>query len=231
MFGVPERGKKPPNPLELLIATILSQNTNDVNSHKAFVNLKNEVTDFLDLADMNPRVIEPVIRVGGISRKKSKTIVMIVKEIKKYFAKFDRVSLRRIERDDLIERLRRLNGIGYKTAACVSLFALGDNDAFPVDTHVHRILNRLGVVREKTPDKTYLRVKDSIPPNRGYEIHINLIKFGRKTCTAQRPKCYDCPLYDICRWKEKALYRRQDLVAKRIATKKKKIEFMLLENV
>lgn len=229
---MPIRKRKLPDPLELLIATILSQNTNDLNSHRAFVSLKNHFPDFLTLADVKPRIIEPVIKVGGIANKKSKTIVRVVREIRKDFAIFDRRSLKKIKRENLIERLRHLNGIGFKTAACVSLFALGDDDAFPVDTHVHRTLNRLGVVKERTPDKTYLRIKDSIPPNRGYEIHINLIKFGRKICAAQKPKCYECLLNDICRWKEKALYlRRNSIEKKQTATDEKKIGFMLLEKV
>ena len=226
-FGVPHRKRKLPDPLELLIATILSQNTNDVNSHRAFTNLKNAYPSFLSLSNVQPRRIESLIRIGGIANKKSKTIVHIVKEIKSNFEKFDRRSLRRFSRENLIEKLCDMNGIGYKTAACVSLFALGDDDAFPVDTHVHRILNRLGIVEEKTPDKTYLRVKDSIPEHRGYELHINLIKFGRKTCTAHKPKCYECLLFDLCNWKEKAL-QMPDKAAK---IDKKKVEFMLLEKV
>lgn len=227
LFGMPERKKRLPDPLDLLIATILSQNTNDVNSHKAYVNLKNRYPDFLELANVNPREIEKLIKVGGIARKKSRTIVGVAGEIRESFPRFDRKSLRSIGRNELIEKLRELNGIGYKTASCVSLFALGDNDAFPVDTHVHRVLNRIGIVNENTPDKTFLAVRDSVPRGRGYEIHINLIRFGRRVCTAQRPRCMECILVDICDWDDKT----SQLDRKRNEVDEKKVRFMLLEKV
>ncbi|MCL5021574.1 MAG: endonuclease III domain-containing protein, partial [Bacteroidetes bacterium] len=134
LFGTPERKKKLPDPLDLLIATVLSQNTNDVNSHKAYVNLKDKYPDFLDLAGAKPRDIERLIKVGGIANKKSRTIVKVVAEIRELFPRFDRRILLTEDRNTLIDRLRELNGVGYKTASCVSLFALGDDDAFPVDT-------------------------------------------------------------------------------------------------
>lgn len=148
-------------------------------------------------------------------------------EIEKRFKRFDKRSLRKIEPAELIERLRSLNGVGYKTASCVLLFSLGDDDAFPVDTHVHRILNRLGVVSEKTPDKTFLAIRNYIPHSRGYELHLNLIKFGRKTCTAQKPRCYECGLNDICKWKEKTL----QTPGMKSRNKRRDVEFMLLESV
>ncbi len=227
LFGVPQRKRKLPDPLELLIATILSQNTNDVNSHKAYVNLKSKYPHFLDLADAKPGEIVRLIKVGGIANKKSRTIINVVREIRKRFPHFDRRSLKSEERNSLIDRLRELNGVGYKTASCLSLFALGDDDAFPVDTHVHRVLNRIGIVREKTPDKTYLAVRDFIPPGRGYEIHINLVRFGRKVCTAQRPRCYDCVIFDVCGWKEKRLDPPDEITS----VDESKVRFMLLEEV
>ncbi|HEY9167207.1 MAG TPA: endonuclease III [Candidatus Kryptonia bacterium] len=226
-FGLPKRKRDLPDPLELLIATILSQNTNDINSHKAFENLKSAITDFSLLDKTQPRKIETLIKVGGISKKKSRTIVRVVKEVKKGFRSFDHKSLRKIERSDLIERLRALPGVGYKTAACVSLFALGDDDAFPVDTHVHRVLNRIGVVNERTPDKTYLAVRDSIPTGCGYQLHINLIRFGRKICTASKPRCMECPLFDLCKWDQKNSHGRS---TRRISSDRN-IKFMILETV
>ncbi len=227
LFGVPQRQRKLPDPLELLIATVLSQNTNDVNSHKAYVNLKSKYPHFLDLADSKASEIVRLIKVGGIANKKSRTIINVVREIRKRFPRFERKILKSEERNSLIDRLRELNGVGYKTASCLSLFALGDDDAFPVDTHVHRVLNRIGIVSEKTPDKTYLAIRDFIPPGMGYEIHINLIRFGRKVCTAQRPKCYDCVIFDLCRWKEKSLNPPGEITP----VDESKVRFMHLEEV
>jgi len=226
-YGVPRRKSRLPEPLHLLIATILSQNTNDVNSHRAFLNLKHAYPDLRALVTVPPRRIESLIKVGGIASKKSKVIVRVIKEISKRFKKFDRRSLRRIGRAELVEKLRSLHGVGYKTASCVLLFSLGDDDAFPVDTHVHRVLNRIGLVDQKTPDKTFLAVRNHIPPGRGYDLHLNLIKFGRRTCTAQKPRCYECGLYDICGWKEKI---HQEPQMKKGNTKKN-VDFMLLESV
>ncbi len=227
LFGVPVRKRKLPDPLDLLIATILSQNTNDINSHKAFVNLKSVYPDFIELTDANPRSIEKLIKVGGIAKKKSKTIVSVATEVKKTFGRFDRKSLASIPPDQLVDKLTGLDGVGYKTASCVLLFALGDDDAFPVDTHVHRILNRIGIVHESTPDKTYVTVRDKIPSGMGYEIHINLIKFGRMICTAQRPRCYDCTLYDLCDWDEKV----EAPPLKTGERNQLKVDFMTLEEV
>lgn len=227
MFGVPERKRRLPDPLDLLVATILSQNTNDINSHKAYVNLKSRYPNFMELAEARPRDVEKLIKVGGIANKKSKTIVEVVGEVKRKFPGFRRRTLRKENRNVLIDMLRELNGVGYKTASCVSLFALGDDDAFPVDTHVHRVLNRLGIARQKTPDKTYLAVRDSIPKGKGYEIHLNLIKFGRKVCTAQRPRCYECVLFDECEWKEKTVGADRGTMS----VDEDKVEFMILEEV
>lgn len=226
-LGVPQRKRKLPDPLDLLIATVLSQNTNDLNSHRAFTSLKAQFPDLIDLSHVQPRKIEKLIKVGGIANKKSKTIVRLVRDVEENFNRFDMRSLKRIGRDELIRSLCNLNGVGFKTAACVSLFALGDDDAFPVDTHVHRILNRLGVVNEKTPDKTYMAVRDLIPRGRGYELHINLIKFGRKVCTSLKPKCHECVLFDICRWEEKTAQDPANANHK----DKAKIDFMHLESV
>jgi len=226
-FGVPVRQHSFPEPLELLIATVLSQNTNDINSHRAFTNLKGSIPDFTALDSASPLKIERLIKVGGIAKKKSRAIIKIVREIKKKFNRFDRKTLKRIGRDQLVESLKEITGIGYKTAACVSLFAIGDDDAFPVDTHVHRILNRLGIVDEKTPDKTYNAVKDSIPSGMGYQLHINLIKFGRTTCTSQKPSCFGCPLYDICGWVGKSM----KTTSNKPPVRDRRSEFMLLENV
>jgi endonuclease-3 len=227
LFGVPHRKSTLPDPLDLLIATILSQNTNDVNSHRAFVNLKNAYPDLRAVAKVPPRKIKSLIKVGGIANKKSRVIIRVIKEIENRFKKFDRRSLKKIDKDEIAEKLCSLNGVGYKTASCVLLFSLGDDDAFPVDTHVHRVLNRIGLVDQKTADKTFLTVREHVPRGRGYELHLNIIKFGRKTCTAQRPRCYECGLYDICEWEEKTL-QSAEMKGK---NKEKDVEFMLLERI
>ncbi len=227
VFGVPERKALLPDPLDLLIATILSQNTNDINSHRAYTNLKKRFPNFMTLSKVKPSVIENLIRVGGIAKRKSKVISKVVSQLESEFPDFRRRSLAKVERNVLIAHLCRLDGVGYKTAACVSLFALGDDNAFPVDTHIHRILNRVGVLATRNPDQTYETIRDSVPDGVGYELHLNLIKFGRKVCTAVRPRCFECPIYARCGWEKKT--RQTFQVPPKAGSKK--IDFMHLEEV
>ncbi len=132
--------------------------------------------------------------------------------------------LRRRDTDNVFEELTGYDGVGLKTAACVCLFALG-RDVFPVDTHVHRVCNRLGLVRTATPDKTFLSMRPLVPAGRAYELHTNMIRFGRRICRAQQPQCGACPLFDLCRWKDKRKH------VARAAAGDERHDFMLLDVV
>ncbi|MDE3058565.1 MAG: endonuclease III, partial [Bacteroidota bacterium] len=98
---------------------------------------------------------------------------------------------------------------------------------FPVDTHIHRILNRLAVVRTKTPDKTFEAMKGNIPEGKSYSFHTNLIRFGRTVCLARHPRCSKCPLFDVCRFSEKEKFA----VAKQNVSKRRDPNFMLLDEI
>jgi endonuclease-3 len=127
--------------------------------------------------------------------------------------------------DEVIEELTTLNGVGFKTASCVLLFSMG-RDVFPVDTHIHRICNRLGIVQTKTPEATYEEMKTMVPKGKGYSLHTNLIRFGRKVCRSANPACNICPLYDECAFDGKGTRRP----AKRSSSTADH-DFMLLDNV
>jgi len=122
---------------------------------------------------------------------------------------------------DAINELTNYNGVGVKTASCVLLFAM-DRNICPVDAHVHRIVNRLGIVNAKTPDKTFLLLNENFPPKIAHSFHTNLIRLGREICKPKNPSCGICPLNKLCKYGEK------DLQIKRMH---KRNDFMLLDHV
>ncbi|MCL4547215.1 MAG: endonuclease III [Bacteroidetes bacterium] len=218
-FGFPKRNGLP-NPLDLLIATILSQNTNDNNSYKAFQNLKSHYKSWDELLDEKRSVIKSRIRVAGLAEQKSAAIKNLITELHKK-NDLSLKSIERLENEHAIEQLTSHKGIGVKTASCVLLFAL-DRNVCPVDTHVHRTTNRIGIVKEKTPDKTFFALNQNFPEGIAHSFHTNLIRLGREICKSTNPSCGICPLLKICNFPDKNLNGK---------TTGKKREFMLLDNV
>ncbi len=220
-FGVPPKAKKNPPPLDAIIGTILSQNTNDNNSYKAYRNLKDNFNNWDELAEFKASQIEKFIRVAGLGKQKSKAIYEILQSLKN---KNKTVSLNHIKKnsDELIlEELTSYKGVGVKTASCVLLFSL-ERNICPVDTHVHRTLNRIGVVKTNTPEKTFYEILNRISEGSAHSFHTNLIRLGREICKPSNPNCSICPLLKICKYDQKNLTLNKHL---------KKIEFMLLDNL
>jgi endonuclease-3 len=220
-FGIPPRAKKTPTPIDAIIGTILSQNTNDKNSYQAYTNLKDNFSDWNKLAELSPTKIEKYIRIAGLGKQKSKAIYEILQSLKK---KHKSVSLNHIQNnsDELIlEELTSYNGVGVKTASCVLLFSL-ERNICPVDTHVHRTLNRIGIVKTNAPEKTFYEILNKIPDNSAHSFHTNLIRLGREICKSANPNCSICPLLKICKFDDKNLKPRPNL---------KTIDFMLLDNL
>lgn len=220
-FGIPKRNKKLPDPVDLIIATILSQNTNDKNSFKAFQNLKNKFKNWEETTKTDRRKIESIIRVAGLGKQKSAAIKNLLKELMNKNKKISLDYLRKETNNDVLNELVNFKGVGIKTASCVLLFSL-DRNVCPVDTHVHRTLNRIGLVQTKTPDKTFDIINKQLPPNIAHQFHTNLIRLGREICRPTNPQCRICPLLKICKYKDKnhndsGIY--------------KEINFMLLDNI
>ncbi|MGE5811675.1 MAG: endonuclease III domain-containing protein, partial [Ignavibacteria bacterium] len=142
-FGVPHRNKKRPAPVDLLIATILSQNTNDRNSYKAFQNLKTKYVSWKKIADLHLTKLKSAVKVAGLGDQKSKTIKKFLTELIKKNGRISLEYLKNLKDDEILAELTQHSGIGIKTASCVLLFSL-DRNICPVDTHVHRTLNRIG---------------------------------------------------------------------------------------
>jgi endonuclease III len=220
-FGIPDRPKNLPSPLDTIIGTILSQNTNDQNSYRAYKNLKDNFKNWDQLAELKPFQIEKFIKVAGLGKQKSKAIYELLQSLKK---KQNSITLDHIKDnsdEEILNELTSYNGVGVKTASCVLLFSLGRNIC-PVDTHVHRTLNRIGLVNTTIPEKTFYSIVNKIPEGAAHSFHTNLIRLGREICKPSNPNCLFCPLFKICKYDQKNHKPNKQ---------QKKIDFMLLDNL
>jgi endonuclease-3 len=220
-FGIPTRKKKLPNPIDTLIATILSQNTNDKSSYQAYLNLKDKYISWEQLADSPRSEIERIIKVAGLGKQKSTAIKNFLTALKKRSIKIDLRYLNKMKDAEILNELTSIKGIGIKTASCVLLFSL-DRNVCPVDTHVHRTLNRIGIVKTNSPDKTFETINNNLPNGIAHQFHTNLIKLGREICKPVRPLCSKCPLLMLCKFKHKNL--TDETISKRNS-------FLLLDSI
>jgi endonuclease III len=181
-----------------LILTILSQHTSDRLSGRAFAHLLERFPDWDAIRVAPGADVLDCISVAGLSRTKAPRIQAVLQQVLAERGSYDLDFLVQLPLADAKAWLRGLPGVGPKTAACVLMFALG-RPALPVDTHVFRVSQRLGLIPPKmTADKAHEHLERMIPDHEVYAFHISLIKHGRYTCTAQRPRCADCVLNDIC---------------------------------
>lgn len=225
-FGIPVPPRRKAPPLDMLIATVLSQNTNDLNSHRAYLALRKKYRAWADVECARRRDIARAIRIGGIADRKSRLIKKMLGTIRKRYGPSGLDSLRRLDNVQAMKELQMIDGVGTKTAACVLLFSLGRH-LFPVDTHIHRICGRLGLTRDcKLPDQTFEQMNDRVPPGKAYSFHINLIRFGRTICRSERPLCGICPLFAACRFKRRHFFRKQAA-----ASPTREANFMHLDHV
>ena len=196
-YGAPPAPRRLP-PLDELVLTILSQNTNDTNRDRAYAELRRTLASWDEVADAPLPVIERAIRSGGLAPTKAPRIRAVLRALRDRGIALDDRALRRIRHDRLFALLMELPGVGPKTAACVLLFSL-DRPYFPVDTHVHRVATRLGLVPPAaSPIQTQERLQAALAADEMYEAHMNLIRHGRHVCVALRPICSQCVLNDLC---------------------------------
>jgi len=183
-------------PLDELILTVLSQNTNDRNRDVAYARLRDRFSSWAEVRDADEDEVEAAIRPGGISRIKAGRIQQILRAV----GDDDLGWIAGAPLEEGREYLCSLPGVGRKTAACVLLFSFGLPDV-PVDTHVYRVGTRLGLFRPKASfDEAHdemLRLVGG-DPEQAYELHVALIRHGRRTCTARAPRCDECPLLSLC---------------------------------
>lgn len=188
------------DPLEELILTVLSQHTSDLNAERAFGDLRKAYPDWAAVERAGEKEIADAIRSGGLANTKAPRIQTILREVREREGAFDLSALRSMSDEDARSYLTSLPGVGPKTAAVVLSFSLG-RDTMPVDTHVHRVSGRLGLIPPKTSAEKADRVLHAlIPDGLRTPLHVGFIRLGREVCKARDPRCPDCPLLDICPW-------------------------------
>lgn len=196
-FGVP---KIPPksDPLSMLINIILSQATSDVNSHRTFENLKERFKNWKEVSEASEAEIAKTIKLGGLANQKAKVIKNLLAQIKEAHGSLSLKFVEKMNDEEARNYLEEFRGIGPKTVACTLLFAC-HKEVFPLDTHIFRILKRMGVLPEKISDLKAHKLLDLLAPKgKFYSLHVNLIRLGRKICKPKDPLCDECPLVEYC---------------------------------
>jgi len=205
VYGVP-LAKPHGHPIAELILTVLSQSTNDRNRDVAYLALRERFPSWEEVRDAPVDEVEAAIRPGGISKIKSARIKSILAAITETSPAHADVGDEPLSLDWLPELsvpeaqryLTSLPGVGRKTAACVLLFALGMRDV-PVDTHVSRVGTRLALFRPGAPfEEMHDTMLEITPPGEELELHLNMLRHGRRTCHARHPACADCALQRMC---------------------------------
>jgi len=199
VYGAP-KPERDLDPLDVLIRTILSQSTTNVNSDRAFDHLKQRFPTWETARRARVSSIEAEIKSGGLAKQKSVRIKELLNQIHKRRGSLDLSFLNTAPLEEAKRFLSSFKGIGPKTVACTLLFAF-HRPVFPLDTHIFRIARRLGLIPEKCSDEEAHRLMgEMIPPKRYYEVHINLIRHGRKICRPSDPLCEQCCLIDYCEY-------------------------------
>ena len=190
------------DPVEELVACILSQHTSDMNSLQAFAQLRSKYPLWQQVIDADTAELVEVIRNGGLANQKAPRIQQVLKQIAidNPQGAISLDFLQPMSDDDARDYLKKLPGVGPKTAAIVLCFAMGRN-VIPVDTHIFRVSWRLGLIDPKIGEnKAHDALQALIKPDDAYPYHILVIRHGREVCKAQKPQCQSCSLFDICRF-------------------------------
>lgn len=186
------------DPVDTLVETILSQNTTDVNSHRSFLALKAAYGDWEDLLGESPEAVSRIIRSGGLPDIKARRILDALEFIARERGRVELDFLREMSREEADRWLGQMKGVGPKTRAIVLLFSLG-MASFPVDTHVHRVTRRLGLIGPRTSrEDAQDELAAMVPTSQYFNFHVNLIEHGRRVCRARNPLCRSCVVSDLC---------------------------------
>ncbi|MCB2209427.1 endonuclease III [bacterium] len=202
-FGDPV-WRTPLPPVDELVSTILSQNTNDVNRDKAFDSLKAAFPDWESVMEADTDEVIEAVRIAGLANQKGPRIQGALQDIADQTGgNLDLEFLREMPLKDARKWLMDIKGVGPKTAAIVLLFSMGI-PAFPVDTHIYRTTGRIGLRPQKiSVEKTHAYLEERIPEDYFYDLHLNLIQLGREVCGARKWECFRCPVEDLCEFEEK----------------------------
>lgn len=196
--------RNPLPPVDELISTILSQNTNDVNRDKAFNALVGRFKTWEAVRDAPPDQVIECIRPAGLANQKGPRIQQVLREITAERGSLDLSFLNDLPLEEARAWLTKFKGVGPKTAAIVLCFSLG-RPAFPVDTHVYRVTGRLGLRPEKmSVEDAHPYLESLLPPETYYAAHLNIIRLGREVCQARKPNCPTCPINALCNYAARA---------------------------
>ncbi|MGC8873308.1 MAG: endonuclease III domain-containing protein [Chloroflexia bacterium] len=186
------------DPVGELVSTILSQNTNDRNRDRAFARLRERFPTWEAVRDAPVKEVEEAIRPAGLARLKAPRIQAALRRITRERGDLQLDFLAHMPLEEARAWLMSLEGVGPKTAAIVLLFAFG-RPAFPVDTHIHRVSRRLGLIPPGTSrEEAHRQLEALLPPEIYASFHLNLIAHGRETCHPRHPACHSCEIADLC---------------------------------
>ncbi|MBI4187511.1 MAG: endonuclease III [Chloroflexi bacterium] len=196
-YGPPDRQTRD-GPVSVLVQTILSQNTSDVNSGAAFGCLLAAFNNWEEVAEASVDTLITCIRRGGLAKIKAQRIKQVLGQIVQERGRLELGFLRQLGPAEAEAWLTRLPGVGLKTARCVLLFSFG-LPALPVDTHILRVSKRLGLLSPGASLEEAHRILGvMVPPEYVYDFHVLMIEHGRRTCRARNPNCRGCVLREIC---------------------------------
>jgi endonuclease-3 len=197
VFGEPI-WRNPLPPVDELVSTILSQNTNDVNRDRAFNALTAKFATWEAVRDAQESEVVAAIRPAGLANQKGPRIQKVLRQITEERGNLDLSFLADLPLEEARAWLTKFNGVGPKTAAIVLCFSL-NRPAFPVDTHIYRVSGRIGLRPEKmTVEQAHPHLEALFPPETYYAAHLNLIRLGRQVCHARKPDCPNCPIRALC---------------------------------
>jgi endonuclease-3 len=201
-FGEPT-WRNPLPPVDELVSTILSQNTNDVNRDRAFDSLRAKFPTWEQVRDADTDEVIEAVRVAGLANQKGPRLQQVLRDITEERGSLDLSFLKEIPLEEARNWLTKFKGVGPKTAAIVLCFSL-NRPAFPVDTHVYRVTGRIGLRPEKlTVEQAHPFLESVFPPETYYAAHLNIIRLGREVCAARKPNCPVCPARELCDYEPK----------------------------
>ena len=197
-YGVPVNKWTDWDPLDMLVATILSQATSDVNSDRTWDALKRRFPTWDAVLRAREATVADTIRAGGLANQKARVIRDLLRQVEERTGALTLNFLRDAPADEAARFLSSFRGIGPKTVACTLLFACG-RDIFPLDTHIFRILRRVGFIPQKCSDaRAHELMNAVVPAGKFYSFHVNLIRHGRAICRPRDPLCEQCPIVEYC---------------------------------
>ncbi len=195
-----DKSRAPSDPLDNLMRTILSQNTTDENRDRAYDTLRNQYPTWEKVMRASSESIQDAIKVAGLAKQKGPAMQNFLKWLYKEHGVFSLNFLQDTDTDDAIKQLTQHKGIGVKTAYIVLAFAC-NQDLCAVDTHVYRIMQRVGIIDSTcSKEKAHAELRPLIPKNKARAFHVNLLDLGKTICHARTPNCKACMIANLCHY-------------------------------